>query len=61
MKGIQPSSIEYYHYQYQSVAQGKTERNEDDELKYEGTNMPIQSLENEKKVHRRVIMLAEVA
>ncbi len=40
------------------MAQGKAERNEEDELKYEGTNMSIQSLENEKKVLRRVIMLA---
>ena len=40
------------------MAQGKTERSEDDELKYEGTNMSIQSLENEKKVLKRVIMLA---
>jgi len=50
--------IVYIFDQYQSVAQGKSEMNEDDEVKYEGTNMPIQSIANEKKVLRKVGLLS---
>ena len=40
------------------MAQGKSEMNEDDEVKYEGTNMPIQSIANERKVLRKVGLLS---